>query len=228
MSLGCTAPEVGRVEDGLTARDGELVLDRRDDGATLLGRVQPVPENSDAERVLVLRTEGAGQPLEPALEGMRVLDARFAADRIVILGVDHVLRAWSGASAIELDTGAQPPLSIARSTIAYVRGEMPFFELARADAIGGTAEQLTQGMAPAWSPALSPDAREVVFVSSAGGSPRLHRFTASGTIVALPPVARFPSSPIAPRWEGDRLHIVDERGAATIELSTGRVIEGSQ
>ena len=61
-------------------------------------------------------------------------------------------------------------------------GEPPDLELARVDVRGGAHEQLTFGMAPVWSPALSEDGAEVVFVSGAGGEPRLHRMDAAGNV----------------------------------------------
>lgn len=232
-SGGCASPEAGSPEraphaavQAQSLAGSEVVLDRREDGAVLLGRLEPAPPNSDADRVLVLRGERAGQPLDPSIDGARALDARFAADRIVVLGADHVLRVVHGGATVELDRAAEAPLSVVGSTVAYVRGEMPFFEVARADVVTGTARQLTQGMGPAWSPALSPDAAEIVFVSSVLGTPRLHRLRADGSVEALPASARSPSSPIAPRWSGDRLMFTDEAGTAEIELSTGRVIEG--
>ncbi|UJR79919.1 TolB family protein [Sandaracinus amylolyticus] len=207
--------------------DGEVLLDRRDDGATLIGRLVPVPEGSDADRVLTLGTSG----LDGAFDGTAVLDARFVAGGLVVLRADHVLVAHRDGATIELDTQVEGPLSIAGTRVAYVRGEFPELELAIADARSGQARVLTQGMAPAWSPALSPDGSEIVFVSGVHGSPRLHRVdTRGGAPRALPPSERFPTAPVAPRWTADgTLHFEDERGPATIVIGEpDGVLEGAR
>ena len=222
--VGCARGESApRAEQSLSiAPEGAVVLDVRADGATLGGHVEAVPLGSDAERVIVL--EHAPQGFS-ALVGARVLDARFVSDRVVSVGVDHVLRAHDArGGVVELDREAEAPLAVAGSTVAYARGEMPFFELARADVRSMRAEVLTEGMAPVWSPALDADTGAIVFVSAREGAPRLHRWS-GGQSVALPHTARSPSSPRAPRLEGDRLHFADEAGDVVIELSTGRVVE---
>lgn len=200
----------------------EIELDRRADGATLFGTLEPFPENADPDRVLVLRT--AGLP-GSALDGARVLDARFAASGIVVLGADHelVLLRPDG-TRVTLDTEAEGPLSVEADRVAYVRGQMPEYELALADLPSLSARTVTQGMAAVWSPALSQDGTEVVFVSSVTGSPRLYRMPASGGEPRLlPPSDRFPSSPFAPRWEGNVLRFEDERGASSIVIAPSSV-----
>ncbi len=228
LALGCSSEPASRaeaplVEDALAQAPlaaGELVLDRRGD-ARLVGRLEPGVPNGDPDRVLVLRTSG----VEGSLDGARVLDARFAGDSVVVLGADHVLRAHRGGQVIELDRQAEPPLSVAGTRVAYVRGEMPFFEVALADVDAGTARQITQGLAPAWAPALSSDGRTIVFASSSGGSPRMYRTSESGAVTPLPPSSRTPSSPDAPRLEGGLLYFRDEQGAAVLELASGEVRE---
>lgn len=240
LSLACSsppsedaAPQRAALSEEAASHAGEpqetlLVLDRREDGARLLGRLEAAVPNGDPDRVLVLRSEPGAPPRLAALEGTRVLDARFVGEHVVVLGADHVLRDYDGAGERVLDRDAEPPLTVAGTVVAYVRGAMPFFEVARADVSTGAARALTDGMAPAWSPALSADGREVVFVSSVTGSPRLHRVDESGAVTPLAPSARTPSSPEAPRLDGDHLHFRDEAGAAVVELSSGRVLEGGQ
>ena len=218
-----TRPAEAALELAPASAQGEIVLDRRADGATLWGRLEPIVPNSDADRILIVRAE----PPVAGVDGARALDARFAGDAMLVLGADHVLRshqqgAHQQGAITELDRAVEAPLSVAGRSVAYARGEMPFFEIARADLDTGGARAITQGMAPAWSPALSPDGREVVFVSSAQGSPRLHRVDAAGTVTPLPATARTPSSPRAPTLEGDRLTFDDEQGRTTIDLRTGQ------
>ncbi len=194
------------------AYDDERVLDVRADGARLLGRAlnEPIP-NTGVELALSLRTERDGQPLDPALEGARVLMAAFAGDAIVILGVDHVLRAHVGGRTLELDPSAQGPLSTTAHAVAYVRGEMPDYELAVAELTTGTARAWTTGMAPVWCPALSPDGREAVFVSGVSGVSRLYAITVGGAPRLLVDEGVFPGSTNAPRFDGTTLSFEDER-----------------
>jgi len=225
-SLGCD-PQPGETRAALEpslppARGleaGEVLLDERAD-ARLIARIVPAPENADPERWLHARIERDGRT--EAIDG-RVLDARFVGDGIVVVDEAHELRVLGGQV---LDHAVEPPLSVRGSRVAYVRGEMPFFEVALADVASGSARALTEGYAPTWSPALDTDG-SVVFVSSREGRPRLHRVSPTGQVVALPESTRSPSSPRAPRLEGGRLVFEDELGVATLELATGRVIEGS-
>jgi hypothetical protein len=201
------------IEDGASAlptADGMIVLDRSGDRA-LLGRPEPVAPNSDQDRVLVLSAD------DPALDGLRVLDARFAADAVVVLSAERVLSVHRQGLVAELDRQAEAPLSVDGSSVVYARGEMPFFEIARADVVSGVVSTITNGMAPAWSPAIDGDT--IVFASSASGAPRLYRSV--GGSVELIASARTPSSPIAPRLAGNQLTFEDEEGTTTIDLRTG-------
>lgn len=215
LALGCAEPAAaGRA--GLTeapppatAAD-EVILDLRGDAA-IVGRLEPAPPGSDADRVLVLR--GAG------LDGRRALDARFVGDAVVVLGADHVLTLVDGARETALDEHAEAPLSVAGEAIAYVRGEMPDFEVVRAVPATGEVRALAPQLRPAWSPALSEDGREVVFATSAAGTPRLHR-TGRGYVGG----ARFPTMPGGPAWRGDALVLEDERGVAWVDVGTGQVV----
>lgn len=212
FSIAC-AEEVGRAPTELTIAPGEVLLDRRD-GAALYGRLLEGPDHGDGDRVLTLRSERAGRPFLGELEGTPVLDARFGdGETIFVLGADRVLRDRTAA----IDDRVIAPLSVVGSTVAYARGEMPDYEIARADARTGAVETITQGMAPAWSPALSPDGRELVFVSSVTGTPRLYRWQ-NGSARLLPPSDRFPTTPVAPRWENGVLSFEDEAGAAQVVI----------
>jgi hypothetical protein len=176
--------------------------------------------DSDADRVIVLgATAGT-----PELGGITALVARFVEGGIAVLGIDRVLRVHTdGGDVVALDDEVFGPLSVAGSVLAYVRGAPPDLELARADVRTGSVEALTHGMAPVWSPALSSDGTEVVFVSGAEGAPRLHRHV-RGEIVALPPTHRTPSEPTAPRWSGSTLIFEDESGVAVLELARGEIV----
>lgn len=203
---------------GWLPEEREQLLDHRADGAALFGVVLAAPLDGDPERVLRLRVAPPNAAPESALDGRRVLDARFAGDGVVTLGVDHVLRfADARGAETDLDARAEGPLSVVGEVVAYTRGEMPLFELARANVRTGAVEPLTNDLAPVWSPALSEDGRSVAFVSSASGHPRLMRLDANGALHAVAS-ERFPTSPRAPRWEGDVLTFEDERGSTSLEL----------
>ena len=225
------AVEAVAIEEGAVE---EVVLDQHADGARLVGRVEPVPPDSDADRVIVLRVVAGDGTCAPGLEGARVTDARFVGDDVVTIGADRVLRLHAqGGQVAELDTEAYEPLSVAGSQVAYVRGEMPFFEVARADVRTGVVAAVTSGMAPAWSPALTPDGSAIVFVSGAEGAPRLYRVQGSGAPRALAPSARTPSSPIAPRFvtepgHGEVLVFEDEQGRVWLDLAQGQVVRTAE
>jgi len=218
---GVVGPAIGEPELaspdaplGVLPAEPEAVLDRRPDGAALFATVLPAPIGGDPERVMTLRADAF-----PGLDGRRVLDARFADDGVVTLGADHVLRfARADGTETELDAAAEGPLSVVGELVAYTRGEMPFFELARANVRTSAIEELTNGLAPVWSPALSADGREVVFASSASGHPTLMRLGATGELTTLAST-RTPSSPRAPTWTGDLLTFEDETGTTTVDVT---------
>lgn len=219
-----TAP-LAAAPSAAAPREGEILLDGLE-GRALYGRVLPAVPDGDPDRVLVLRTSFAS-----ALDGTEVLDARFAQGQLVTLGVDHVLRLHAlqagvqDGEAVELDGEVVAPLSVAGPYVAYARGIAPDLEIARADASTGAIDAMTSGMQPAWSPALSSDGREVIFVSGASGEPRLYR--SSGSQTRLLPRSRFPTMPRAPRWEGRTLLFEDEAGLARIDLGTGQTLRAS-
>ena len=206
------------------ARGERVELDRQG-GAVLAGHLQPVLAHTDQERILTLDEVPPGA-LGEALRGREVLDARFVTHGAVILDVDHALVAFdeAGTPAV-LDAEAHGPLSVASGVVAYTRGAPPDLELVRAYPARGLVEALTEAMAPVWSPALSEDGREVLFVSGAQGQPALHRLTVRGELVALPPTVRIPSAPTAPLWDGETLVFEDELGVVALDTLSGEVRE---
>ncbi len=208
------------VEGARTTDGEEVLLEERTDGARLFGRMLGGLVDTDEEPVWVVRTELAGQPVEPSMEGARVRDATFLdlpsgegpSGGLLTIGEDHVLRAHVGGVVRELDAEALGPLSVAGAHVAYVRGTMPFYELAIADVAQGTSRVLTTDLAPVWSPAISPDGTEIVFVSGASGVPRLLSVREGGEPRILPESAAFPSSLGAPRFDGTTLTFEDESG----------------
>ena len=215
-----SAPAVTSERAEEPAASDQVELDRRADGARLIGTLLPVPPHADPERAVILRAIGA----EPGLDGARVLDARFTRDGVVTIGTDHVLRLHRGGATTELDTGAYGPLSVAGDQVAYVRGAAPLLELARADVATGSSQQLTQQMAPCWSPTIAPDGGSIVFVSGVEGTPRLYRVERNGVPRALPQIGRTPGSPIGPRFEDGLYVFDDELGTVWVDLDAGRIV----
>ena len=211
-----------------TAIGDELLLEERTDGARLYGVVQPMLMDTDDEAVWVIRTELNGQPVEAALEHARVRDATFLAHGMVIIGEDHVLRSCIDGEMRELDAEALGPLSVGGdapgAVVAYVRGSMPFYELARAEIEQGVGGAITTDMAPVWSPAVSPDGRQIIFVSGITGEPRLYRIVEGGSPELLPPTDSFPSSLGAPHFDGTTLTYEDETGGRhTLAIGAPRI-----
>ena len=235
LSAGCSTPSappsaagplVGRApevhEEPLTQE--RVVLDVRDDGVSLRGRVQAAAADTDADRVVVLDAHEAWAAIDPALGGAQVLDARFVQDAVVTLSADHVLRVHRAGSSSALDEQAEAPLSVAGHVVAYARGDMPMFELVRADLQTQSVTVWTEGMAPLWSPALSEDGGSAIFVSGVSGEPHLYRVDGSAAPVMLEGVAHFPSALRAPRWLGSALHFEDESGSSfTLDVETGQL-----
>lgn len=199
----------------------DVVLDSRSDGARILGRALPPIPNSDADRVLVMSLEGVVSPTAARFE--HVLDARFVGADIVVIDAQHVLWVLRGEDAIELDRDVEAPLAVRGDDLVYARGDMPLFELARADVARGQVTVLTEGYAPAYSPAIGEDG-SVVFVSTREGQPRLHRVSPGAGVEALPLTQRTPSSPRAPQLERGRLTFEDELGTATLDVASGQVV----
>lgn len=205
----------------------EVVLDERADGARLVGEPATLIPNADPEPSFLLRSTGVSFD---GLDGARVLAAHFVDEAVVTIGTDHVLRVHDARGVREHDTGVYGPISVRGPEIAYVRGRAPSLEVARAHVTRGEVSQLTQDMAPAWLPALTPDGGAVVFVSGANGRPRLYRVDRGGAVVALPETSRTPSAAVAPHFDGQLLVFRDHLGVASVDLETGRVVarEGAE
>lgn len=243
LGLGACTSTPRAVEEGLSATEGatsavgeqapthqvgavDVVLDERPDGARLLGHVLPTPAGTDADRVLAVVFEDAGHAATLAGHA-QVIDARFVGDWIALIEPTHTLLAIDPRGEREtrvLDEGVEAPLAVRGEDLVYARGDMPFFELARADVSSGVVTALTEGWAPAYSPAIEEDGA-VVFVSTREGRPRLHRVRRDGRVEALAPSVRTPSSPRAPTVERGRLRFEDERGTVTLDLASGQSLD---
>jgi hypothetical protein len=204
-----------------------ILLDARAEGvhgerAMLRATPEPVREGTDAYRTMVL---GEAPSKLGIKSGTRVLDAQFVEDGVVILGADHVLRHHTERGIKEIATNALGPLSVAGDRVAYVHGEAPDLLLAVADLESGESTQIAPTLAPVWSPALSQDGEQVIFVASFEGRPHFFRADMKGNLESIPTGLRTPSAPVAPIWMGDELLFQDERGVVRFALETASIEE---
>lgn len=170
-------------------------------------RVAPGPPNGDPDRILEL-----GAPLADLPAGAPVLDARWVGGHALVLHPDHSLWVHGPEGRRHLDDRVEAPLSVREGSVAYVRGEMPFFEVVLLEHLEAEPQQLTEGYGPAWNPALGPE-RQIVFVSSREGRPELYRVRPGQSPERLQSRAAFPSSVRAPTFDGATLTFEDEEGA---------------
>lgn len=217
--LGCGQDEPLSSQSPLTAPDrgaGEALVGLRGERA-IHARVLAAPHGADPDRVVALRIDGF-----PELDGVEALDAAFVADGVAVIGRDHVLRFFpqSGAAPIALDDSVDPPLASNDQLLAYARGSMPFYAIVRADPRTGETRAITDADRSCWSPAIAPDG-SLAYACTADGAPAL--FVHDGQERALP-TERFPTSPLAPRFDGVRLGFTDEAGAVVIDTRTGALL----
>lgn len=196
--------------------EGETLASLQE-GRAIHVRVLPAPVDADPDRVVTLRVDGF-----PELDDTRALDATFVGEGVAVLGTDHRLRflAQPGAALVELDERVDPPLASHGTRLAYARGEMPFFAIVRLDVRVGTPEAVTDETRSCWSPAIAADG-SLAYACTHDGRPTL--FVHDGQERALP-TERFPTSPLAPRFDGAHLAFTDEAGAVVIDARTGALI----
>lgn len=225
-STGCEAPPQDQEARTATRAQAleqapELVLTQRAQPDTRITALPvPVREGVDALRVLTLTRVPAGLGLEP---GARVLDAQWVDEEsVLVLGADQVLRHHTEQGVRVVDEHVLGPISVSGEVAAYVQGEPPDLWLAVADLRGEQVQRL-KDVAPAWSPALSQDGREVLFVASHEGRPHFFVRRADGELESLPTGQRTPSSAVAPLWRGGALFFEDERGVVRWDVETSSI-----
>lgn len=227
------APPAPRAPLAERAAD-EVVVDLRADGDALVGRVLPVPENSDAERTLSLRWLTRGGARAWRFAERPTLEARFVpgSGAVLVLTTEHSLLRLdaAGAEPVVLDREVYGPLSLDASgrRVAYTRGEPPTLEVVRADLASGALTPLAPSLTPSWCPALSPDGSEVLVVASPEGTPAFYRLRdgAAPTRWSLPAETPLPTGPTAPVIFGDA--VVYESDGALVSLGLDGALRGSQ
>jgi len=205
----------------------EILLDLARDGSALVGRVEPAPVDTDGDRVMVVRLLGADGRDALVQGGQPVVEVRFTrgAYPLLVLDTEHTLSriAAPGATAESLATTVYGPLSLSLDgqTVAYTRGEAPMLEVVRHNLATGAVVAVAPGIVPAWSPALSPDGREVIFVASSDGRPEYWRAMEGAEARRWQEVGAgvpFPTGPSAPVVYGDTLVFEDEAGVHSLGL----------
>ena len=214
---------------------GEILQDLREDGSRLFARVQPVPPNSDAPRALVVRWLGAaGEPAKWEFAGQTVLDARLVPGTGGALVITKARKLFWLASPearpSELDSQVNAPLSLSADGrfVAYARGEIPDLEIVRFGLEHRAVDAVTEGMAPAWSPALSEDGSRLIFVSGARGYPDFWEMSRAGQVARISdrqidPLP-FPSGPSAPIWIANALTFEDAERVHVVALGPLRLL----
>lgn len=216
-----------------------VILDA-DGDRLLVGHLDPVPPGTDTGLRLRVRLRVGGVETTWALADRDLVQAGFA-------GSGRILATTLDGDLLEVDPARGKPRLLDRGVVGavgaspdgrhlvYCKGEPPELEVWRLDRPGGTPRPVTKAMAPAWSPAVSPDGRTVVFTSARSGVPALwiveddgppRQLTNVGAAVApagtaAPSLAPFPAamSPVrlAGGWiafEGrGAVHVFTVRGA---------------
>jgi hypothetical protein len=191
LETSCEPSTIDRATPRIEARDplslratDEFVLDVSRTGELLLARELPVPPQSDADRLLEVRWVGAQGSRVWTFDSEPVLEARFvpSSNALLVLTREHKLVRVEhperpGDAPIELDRDALGPLSIdgAGRYVVYTRGEMPDYQLVRAEIATGQTLALAPTLIPAWCPTILPDASEVLVVASPTGTPAFYR-----------------------------------------------------
>ncbi len=211
----------------------EVVVDVRADGDALVGRVLPVPPDSDADRALALRWLSRGGARAWRFDATPALEARFVpgSGAVLVLTTDHALVRLDapGAAPVTLDRDAYGPLSLdaAGRRVAYTRGDPPALAVVRAEVATGAVTSLAPSLTPSWCPALSPDGEEVLMVASPEGTPAFYRLRDGAPPARwnLPPDTPLPTGPTAPVIFGDA--VVYESDGALRTLGLDGVLRGS-
>ncbi len=214
FAAGCDEVSQPSSDMRTAALESGVTLDVSADGQVLGGEVEPVLPNTDAMRVVTIdRT-----PNGVELNGRRVLDARMVGNDVLVIDPDHTLRRI-GQQAAVVDRDVWPPLSIENGRVAYVKGHAPDLQLTIADLATLRKTVPMPSLLTVWSPALSEDGDEVVFGASVNGQAKIVHLDVSGETHIIDAKGRVPSSPIAPKWQDDRVTFHDEAGEFTVALA---------
>ncbi len=207
----------------------ELVVDLAANGDSLVARETPPLPDSDIDRLLTVRLLSSGGARSWRFEGEEILDARFVSNGAAVLVItrDHRLVRVDqpfarDAAVIEIDRDVLGPLSLDREgrSVVYVRGEMPDYQLVRADVERATTQAIAPSLVPAWCPTLAPDGGEVLVVASPDGTPGLYRVREGRApeAVSLPAETPLPTGPAAAVIVGRTMHYQSDGAVVSLSL----------
>lgn len=215
-SLGCSqerGPAPARINPLSLRSADEVVVDLSARGDSLVARSLPVPEDSDADRTLSVRLLTRDGARRWRFSDTAVIEARFVprSEALLVLTTAHELVRLDGPDGAPrvLDRGVFPPMSLDAlgRAVVYTRGEMPAFEVVRADLVDGSVRAMAPGLVPAWCPVVAGDGREVLVVASPDGTPGMYRLRPDAPPVRweLPLNTPLPTGPSSPVVFGDAL-----------------------
>lgn len=248
------APDTARMETPSVAKAAlsvrplalateEVLLDG--DGALfLIGALEPAPPNADPPLRLKARIVGPDGSTSPFSHAGTVIDrARLAPGGVVLLltSTGELLRVdlKPGGGERVLDHGVVGAVgaSLDGRALVYTKGEPPELEVWRLAADGARPKQVSAGMAPAWSPGISPDGQVVYVVSGRGGSPAWWRLEDGAepkqltnvgvkfTPDAPPPDLAPFASGLGPTLVGDDVIVFEARDTVHVMTTDGRVVK---
>lgn len=199
-----------------------LALSIHPEAGLLKGVVLPAPEFADPDRIMnVVHVRGGAET--PVLDGVE--DAKFLSDgSFLVITRQHELVHFQGAKSDVLDHDVYGPLSVVGQRVAYLSGNaMPFFVPAVMDVDSGQRWVGSEDLIPSWSPVLSPDSSELIFVSGKAGHPQLMRASLGDSldIRSSVDIESPPAGPNAPVWlSPDVLIFESEVGTLRYHLPT--------
>ncbi len=175
-----------------------VVLDVEGD-RLLLGWPEPVVADADPALRMRLTLVVAGRPVAGPVEGVVEQARLLPGGRAVVIDAAGALLVVEGGGARTLDTGVTGAVGASPDGrfLVYAKGGLAEQEIWTLE-VGGPPRALTNGMAPAWSPAISADGRTVVFASSRSGVPGLWLVEDGGTPRQITNIGRPDPSRLTP------------------------------
>jgi hypothetical protein len=213
----------------IPAGEAGRLLDVAGDRA-LVGIEEPALPNADPAMRMAVRLYERGREVAWPLKDRPLAHARLLPGGLVLaltpsgalLEVDPATR-----SVRQLDDGVAAPIGASPdgAHLAYAKGDAPELEIWRMERASGVPVQVTTDMAPAWSPAVGPDGRTVVFASGRSGQAALWVQGDGAPRVVVPPEegpSLFPASLTPTLFDGTRVVFEGEAGVVAAWLD-GRV-----
>ena len=201
----------------------------------LVGDPEPAPPNADPALRMSVRLFTDATQVPWPLEGASLGHARFlpGGGILAIAANEELLEVDPGTGSVRrLDEHVVGPVgaSLDGRFLVYCKGEMADTEVWLLDrqGAGSSPRALTRGMAPAWSPAISPDGRTVVFASSRsgvaalwrtdGGEPRQLTSRDVRVVPGTPPeIDPFPASITPTLFDGHHIVFEGQGGVAVLD-----------